>query len=120
MNKAELEAVSGKEVRSFSLPYGSATDLTKDLLRNLQLSGHEAMFLSEGVANQRGTDRFRFDRVSIQADKDDTLFFEIEVLPRLRLIRNRLFRSLWVRSGESRLPFTQPVGGSAGKGEWLD
>jgi peptidoglycan/xylan/chitin deacetylase (PgdA/CDA1 family) len=89
-NKAELEALSGKKVRSLSLPYGSSADLTSDLLRNLQLSGHEAVFLSESVANLRGTDRVCFDRVSIHANKDDAFFFEIEVLPRLRAIRNRL------------------------------
>jgi len=88
-NKAELEALSGKKVRSFSLPYGSSADLTKDLVRNLQLSGHEAIFLSESVANPRGARCFRFDRVSIHANKDDAFFFEIEVLPRLRAVRNR-------------------------------
>jgi len=92
-NKAELEALSGKKVRSFSVPYGSSADLTSDLSRNLQLSGHEAVFLSESVANPRGTDRVCFDRVSIHANKDDAFFFEIEVLPRLRAIRNRLSRS---------------------------
>jgi peptidoglycan/xylan/chitin deacetylase (PgdA/CDA1 family) len=92
-NKSELETLSGKKVRSFSLPYGSSADLTSDLLRNLQLSGHEAVFLSESVANPRGTGQFGFDRVSIHANKDDAFFFEIEVLPRLRAIRNRLFRA---------------------------
>lgn len=87
-NKAELEAVSGKKVRSFSLPYGSSADLTNDLVDNLQLSGHEAVFLSESVANPRGAECFRFDRVSVHADKDDAFFFEIEVLPRLRAVRN--------------------------------
>ena len=93
-NRAELEALSGKKVRSFSLPYGSTADLTNDLLQNLQLSGHEAVFLSESIANLRGAECFRFDRVSVHADKDDALFFEIEVLPRLRAVRNRLSRIL--------------------------
>ena len=93
-NKAELEPLSGKKVRAFSLPYGSSADLTSDLVRNLQLSGHEAVFLSESVANPRGTDRVCFDRVSIHANKDDAFFFEIEVLPRLRALRNRFSRGL--------------------------
>jgi peptidoglycan/xylan/chitin deacetylase (PgdA/CDA1 family) len=87
-NKAELEILTGKKVRSFSVPYGSSADLTSDLLRHLELSGHQAVFLSESVANPRGINRFHLDRVSIHAKTDDTLFFEIEVLPRLRAIRN--------------------------------
>ena len=92
-NRAELEALSGKPVRSFSLPYGSSVDLTNDLLSHLKLSGHEAVFLSESVANPRGADRHHLDRVSTRAGVDDTLFLEIEILPRLRAIRNRIFRS---------------------------
>ena len=95
-NKAELEALTGRKVRSFSVPYGSSTDLTSDLLRLLELSGHQAVFRSESVANPRGANRSHLDRVSIHANRDDALFFEIEVLPRLRAIRNRLFRGLGV------------------------
>lgn len=91
-NKAELENLSGRKVQSFSLPYGSSADLTSDLVEHLKLSGHQAVFLSESVANGLGVDQFQFDRVSTRADGDDSLFFEIEVLPRLRAIRNRLFR----------------------------
>jgi peptidoglycan/xylan/chitin deacetylase (PgdA/CDA1 family) len=91
-NKAELEAVSGAKVRSFSQPYGSSTDLTHHLAQHLKRSGHKAVFLSESVANPRGADPFHLDRISIQADSDDTFFFEIDVLPRLRAIRNRLLR----------------------------
>jgi len=111
-NKAELEALSGTKVRSFSPPYGSSADLTSDLVLNLQLSGHEVVFLSESVANPRGTDRACFDRVSIHANKDDNFFFEIEVLPRLRALRNRL-RSPWVCSAGPQLPFPQPLGDAA-------
>ena len=87
-NKAELEALSGTKVRSFSLPYGSSTDLTRDLAEHLERSGHKAVFLSESVANPRGADPFHLDRVSTRAESDDTFFFEIEVLPRLRAVRN--------------------------------
>jgi peptidoglycan/xylan/chitin deacetylase (PgdA/CDA1 family) len=106
-NKTELEAVSGRKVRSFSVPYGSSADLTRDMVRLLQLSGHRAVFLSESVANPRGADRLHLDRVSTRAGGDDTLFFEIEILPRLRAIRNRLFRG-WglVRKGRKA-----PAGG---------
>jgi hypothetical protein len=59
---------------------------------HLKLSGHEAVFLSESVANPRGADLLHLDRISTCADVDDALFFEIEILPRLRAIRNRFFR----------------------------
>jgi peptidoglycan/xylan/chitin deacetylase (PgdA/CDA1 family) len=91
-NKKELEAASGTKVRSFSQPYGSSKDLTRELAEHLQCSGHEAVFFSESVANPRGADPFHLDRVSSRAESDDTFFFEIEVLPRLRAIRNRHFR----------------------------
>ncbi len=91
-NKSELESLSGSKVQSFSPPYGSSADLTSDLLEHLKLSGHHAVFLSESVANGCGADQFQLDRVSTRAHGDDSLFFEIEVLPRLRAIRNRLFR----------------------------
>jgi peptidoglycan/xylan/chitin deacetylase (PgdA/CDA1 family) len=91
-NKADLEAASGREVRSFSQPYGSSTDLTRDLAEHLKRSGHKVVFLSESVANPRGADPFHLDRISTPADRDANLFFEIEVLPRLRAVRNRIFR----------------------------
>ncbi len=92
-NKAELEASSHTKVRSFSQPYGSSKDLTSDLKACLERSGHKAVFLSESVANPRGADPFHLDRVSARADSDDALFFELEILPRLRVIRNRRFRT---------------------------
>jgi peptidoglycan/xylan/chitin deacetylase (PgdA/CDA1 family) len=92
-NKAELEAASKRKIRSFSLPYGSSADLTSALEEHLKLSGHQAVFLSESVSNPGGANRWRFDRVSTRAGSDHALFFDIEILPRLRAIRNRHFRS---------------------------
>jgi len=90
-NKAELESVSGSKVRSFSLPYGSRADLTDELAKHLGDTGHQAVFLSESVANSdRNT--FRFDRVSARANNNAELFGELEVLPRLRAMRNLLFQ----------------------------
>ena len=90
-NKAELEAVLGTKIRSFSQPYGSSKDLTPELAEHLKRSGHKAVFLSESVANPRKADLFHLDRISTCAETDAALFFQIEVLPRLRPIRNRLF-----------------------------
>jgi peptidoglycan/xylan/chitin deacetylase (PgdA/CDA1 family) len=98
-NKTELETASGVKVRSFSQPYGSSRDLTRELASHLERSGHEAVFLSESVANPQGFDRLRINRVNTRTDSDDWLFFDLEVLPRVRLTRNRLFRG--VRAGAS-------------------
>jgi peptidoglycan/xylan/chitin deacetylase (PgdA/CDA1 family) len=103
-NKAELEAVSRTRVRSFSLPYGSSKDLTSELKASLQLSGHEAVFLSESVANSRGAESFRLDRVNPRSDSDGTLFMDLEVLPRLRLIRNRLLQTSSPTAGRALRP----------------
>ena len=93
-NKAELESRSGTKVRSFSQPYGSSADVSRDLAEHLERSGHKAVFFSESVANCRGAESSHLDRISTCAESDDTLFFEIEVLPRLRAVRNRLTNSL--------------------------
>jgi peptidoglycan/xylan/chitin deacetylase (PgdA/CDA1 family) len=90
-NKAVLETTSGRKVRSFSVPYGSSADLTSDLVAHLHHSGYKAVFLSEGRVNTPTSDRFRLNRVSIKTGSDDLLFSEIEILPRLRAIRNALF-----------------------------
>jgi peptidoglycan/xylan/chitin deacetylase (PgdA/CDA1 family) len=92
-NKQELEDLSGTKVRSFSQPYGSSKDLTLELEAHLRRSGHEAVFLSESVANPRGADPFHLDRVNSRVDSIDRFFFELEVLPRLRTVRNQLFRN---------------------------
>ncbi|HEY6446868.1 MAG TPA: polysaccharide deacetylase family protein [Acidobacteriaceae bacterium] len=90
-NKAELESMCGARVRSFSQPYGSSRDVTRDVIDHLERSGHQAVFLSESVANPRNADLFHLDRVSTSAASDDALFFELEVLPRIRAIRHKLF-----------------------------
>jgi peptidoglycan/xylan/chitin deacetylase (PgdA/CDA1 family) len=94
-NRAVLETTSGTKVRSFSVPYGSSVDLTTELLPHLQRSGYEAIFLAEGCANSPHTSRLRLDRVSIKAGSDAALFSQIEVLPRLRTMRNRLLAMDW-------------------------
>jgi peptidoglycan/xylan/chitin deacetylase (PgdA/CDA1 family) len=98
-SKTELENVSGAQVRAFSVPYGSSVDLTPELGEHLKQTGHQAAFLSESVANFEGGKQFVFDRVNPRTESDEALFFEIEILPRMRAVRNRLLR----RSGTSRL-----------------
>jgi len=89
-NKTELEALSGREVKSFSVPYGSAADLPNDLVLHLKCTGHKSAFLVDGVANQSHMDHFGFNRISVKAAADAELFSAIEILPRFRSIRNRV------------------------------
>jgi peptidoglycan/xylan/chitin deacetylase (PgdA/CDA1 family) len=91
-NKEQLEEFSGRKVRSFSQPYGSSQDLTPELTGYLRQTGHEAAFLSESTANSQNKDKFSLDRVSSRAVGDNSFFLEIEVLPRLRTLRNEVFR----------------------------
>ncbi|HEX4004995.1 MAG TPA: polysaccharide deacetylase family protein [Acidobacteriaceae bacterium] len=105
-NKLELETLSGTTVRSFSQPYGSSSDVTPELTDHLERSGHRAVFLSESVANPQNADLFRLDRISTCAESDDAMFFEIEVMPRLRAIRNRFFH----QPAPSRAVHSHPVG----------
>jgi len=88
-NKVELERLTGRPVRAFSVPYGCSADLTAELSAVLERSGHEAVFLSESVANRQSDRGLLLDRVSLRTAGFDALFFYIEVLPRLRALRNR-------------------------------
>jgi peptidoglycan/xylan/chitin deacetylase (PgdA/CDA1 family) len=90
LNKTQLESMTGQPVRSFSVPYGNAEDLTEELLASLRGSGHEATFLVESSSNTPDTDIHRLNRVSIHAKTDPDIFAEVEILPRLRSIRDQL------------------------------
>ena len=89
-NKAMLEEISGTNVRSFSVPYGSSVDLTCQLAAYLRRAGYKALFLAEGRANSSRIDDLTLDRVSVKASCDAAFFSEIEILPRLRSIRSSL------------------------------
>jgi len=109
-NTEELEAISGKKVRSFSVPYGSSADLNSELTQHLKSSGYQAAFLSESVANAADADPLHIDRVSIRTGAAHALFLQIEILPRLRVIRNRLFHRRTLKRAHAKPPFslTQP------------
>ena len=90
-NRGLLESITETRVRSFSVPYGSSLDLTPELTAHLRESGYEALFLAEGRTNSVSSLGSSLDRVSIKASTDASLFGEIEILPRLRTIRNTVF-----------------------------
>ncbi len=89
-NKAKLEAITSTRVRAFSVPYGYGRDLTDELCTHLHSSDHEAAFLVESRSNTTRTDLYHINRVSVHANSDAGLFGEIEILPRLRTLRDRL------------------------------
>jgi peptidoglycan/xylan/chitin deacetylase (PgdA/CDA1 family) len=91
-NKLALETILGTKVRSFSVPYGSSADLTSELALYLRNSGHQAIFLAESLSNPLGVDRFRLNRTSITDGSDSAFFSEIEIYPRLRVMRNRFVK----------------------------
>jgi peptidoglycan/xylan/chitin deacetylase (PgdA/CDA1 family) len=90
-NKCVLETIVDKRVRAFSVPYGSAEDLTPTLEAHLKRSGHQAAFLVESRSNTRATSAYHLNRVSVHSTSDGESFAEIEVLPRLRTIRDLVF-----------------------------
>jgi Polysaccharide deacetylase len=92
-NKRDLELISGAPVRSFSVPYGSTADLTPVLVAHLRRCGYKAAFLSESRVNTLQADPFRLNRISIKTGQAKVLFSEIEVLPRLRSMRDLLFKT---------------------------
>ena len=106
-NKSTLERVSGTKVRAFSLPYGSVVDFTPTLEAYLRNSGHEAAFLVESRKNTDATDLYHLNRVCLGTSTSQTAkatsallgstpaasFVEIEMLPRLRSIRDAVIGS---------------------------
>jgi peptidoglycan/xylan/chitin deacetylase (PgdA/CDA1 family) len=100
-NKEVLESVSRQTVRAFSQPYGASQDLVPDVVHHLNASGHQAVFLSESVANRRDADLYCLDRVSTRASDEGHFFLDLEMKPRLRAIRNRFIRRTVSKSAPS-------------------
>lgn len=87
-NRTELEAIAGRPVRAFSVPYGSRKDLPVALSEHLRRSGYQAAFLVESATNNSRSDYLRLNRVSMAGATDARCFAELEILPRLRTVRN--------------------------------
>ena len=91
-NQKLLEQITGRRVRSFSVPYGARTDLTPELVAYLRRSGHDAAFLVHSLPNTDATDLYGLYRVSMNSTSDADAFSKVEILPRLRGIRDAVFR----------------------------
>jgi peptidoglycan/xylan/chitin deacetylase (PgdA/CDA1 family) len=89
-HKGRLELWAGTRIRAFSYPYGRRRDATPLVERLLAESGHEATFLVESRPNTRRRAGATWNRVSVQDRPVARLGIELEVLPRLRALRDRV------------------------------
>jgi peptidoglycan/xylan/chitin deacetylase (PgdA/CDA1 family) len=88
--RERLEALCGRPVRAFSVPYGNSADLTPDVLSTLRESGHQAIFLVHARSN-----RFRpapdiWYRVSLHDEPISRLHRSLRLMPMLRSLRARI------------------------------
>lgn len=85
-----LESLTGRPVRAFSYPYGHRHDATPMVERVLRESGHEASFLAESRPNLRGCVGPLWNRISLDGCQPRRVRRELELIPTLRLWRDRL------------------------------
>lgn len=89
-HRALLEEWAGTPVRSFSYPYGCREDATPLVERLLHESGHQTSFLVESRPNGHRPAGQPWNRVSLDARPLWRLNAELELMPRLRSVRDRL------------------------------
>lgn len=89
-HKRRLEEWVGAPVRAFSYPYGHRRDATPFVERLLAASGHLATFLVESRPNTWHRPGATWNRVSLQDRPVARLGLELEVLPRLRAVKDLL------------------------------
>lgn len=89
-SRRELEAMSGRPVRHFSIPYGDQSDATDRAVAAVRRSGHEATYLVHAKSNRfrRGDDIFY--RVSTGKVPTARLGLELGALPLMRTVRDWL------------------------------
>jgi peptidoglycan/xylan/chitin deacetylase (PgdA/CDA1 family) len=89
-NAEVLEACTRRPVRAFSVPYGRRADLTPTVVAAVEGSGHVATFLVDARANRHPVDRGAIQRVSLRDASDARTAVDLEILPRLRRLRDRV------------------------------
>lgn len=89
-NLIELERMTSQPVTSFSYPYGHRSDATSFMRGRLQQAGTEAAFLVHALPNPPRIEPLAYHRVSLHAGDGLDTFSAVEVLPRLRAVRNRM------------------------------
>ena len=93
-HRQQLEEWTGAPVRAFSYPYGRRLDATPFAQRLLAESGHRATFLVESRPNTRRRPGGTWNRVSLQNRPLSRLGVELELLPRLRVVKDLLSPAL--------------------------
>ena len=88
--KQRLEALSGRPVRAFSVPYGHQADLTAPVLEAARHSGHQAIFLVHARSNAHRPAPDIWYRTSLHDETPRQLRMKLVVLPTLRSLRQRL------------------------------
>jgi peptidoglycan/xylan/chitin deacetylase (PgdA/CDA1 family) len=88
--KAQLEAMSGVPVRSFSIPYGHEADLTAETLKVVRESGHEAIFLVHSRSNMIRPAPDIWYRTSLHNERPGQLPRVLKHLPLIRTVKHRL------------------------------
>ncbi len=87
--KMLLERYTGAPVRAFSYPYGSRVDATP-IAHGIILKSHKLTFLVQAATNPRNRPVRTLYRVGLAGQETRRLFVELEILPRLRSIKNLL------------------------------
>jgi peptidoglycan/xylan/chitin deacetylase (PgdA/CDA1 family) len=85
-----LESLTGHPIRAFSYPYGRRTDANPMVERVLRESGHEALFLAESRPHLMGSLGRLWNRIALDGCPRWRLGPELEVMPALRVGRDRL------------------------------
>jgi peptidoglycan/xylan/chitin deacetylase (PgdA/CDA1 family) len=85
--KTAIEAITDRPVRAFAFPWGRHADATAAALDAVRGSGHRATFLMHGRNNGRRPAADIWYRVLVTDQTGLTLTASLDVLPRLREVR---------------------------------
>jgi peptidoglycan/xylan/chitin deacetylase (PgdA/CDA1 family) len=86
-SRLALERLSGRSVRSLSVPYGDARDATERTVGLASASGHEAIFLVHARSNRFRRSDCCYYRVSLRNETPLELAAAINIYPVLRSLR---------------------------------
>lgn len=89
-NRRLLAEMTGASIDGFSVPYGSHLDYPPRVKEAVASAGHDVSFLVEGQLNHGALDGGPLMRVSVAQRSSAAAAVELEVLPRLRHVRDAL------------------------------
>jgi peptidoglycan/xylan/chitin deacetylase (PgdA/CDA1 family) len=87
-NRRRLEKLTGANVRAFSFPYGAFRDATPAARETVE-AGHSVAFMVGAGTNTAKTAPLAYQRVSLKDTRDAVAFTQLELMPRLRALRDR-------------------------------